>query len=596
MRAMPRSDGVVVGGSRALNFGVANFAGSYCAGSTDARAGASPQHQGLVRVSLSAPPGFRGTFRTDDPARAVYGEAAGVARCWPRAVAVPVDARDLQAVVGWAHRERVPIIPRGSGSGMAGGAVGDGVVVDLSRFRDIGEVDRAQRTVRVGVGVLRGEVDRAARAVGLRFPFDPSSGEFCTIGGMAATNAAGAHTMRHGPMRPWVQALHCVFDDSSAAEIRRGVAPPRQIVAVERFMRDAHDAIVRREHATPSVHRGVYKDSSGYATAAYAAGGDLVDLLVGSEGTLALFSDVELRLEPVPAASASLLGEFRTLDDAVHAAAEARTLGASACELLDRTFLEVAAGGNSPLPVGPAAEAVLLVKFDGESTRDVGARARSIEQAFRRLGASGVTIALEPTAERELWELRHAVSPILSRLGPTLKSMQFIEDGAVPPAHLADYVRGVRAVLERHKVKGVIFGHAGDAHIHVNPLIDIGQSDWRAKLDAILDGVVALTASLGGTLTGEHGDGRLRTPLLARVWTDAARERFALVKRCFDPGGILNPGVKVPLPGQRPLVDVKYDPTLPALPDAAARALQLVERDRAYGQFRLALLEAPTAS
>lgn len=547
-------------------------------------------------MSISVPPGFRGPFRTDDDARAVYGEGAGVARCWPRAVAVPTDTRDLQTLVGWAHRERVPLVPRGSGSGMAGGAVGDGVVVDLSRLRTLGEVNRETRTVRVGAGVLRSEVDRAARAVGLRFPVDPSSGEFCTVGGMASTNAAGAHTMRHGPMRPWVQALHCVFDDSADAELHRGVAAPREIAAIDRFLRDAHDAIVRREHATPSVHRGVYKDSSGYATSAYAASGDFIDLLIGSEGTLALFTELELRLEPVPAASASLLGEFRSLDLAVRAAAETRKLGASACELLDRTFLDVAGTGSAPLPVGGGADAVLLVKLDGESMRDVGARARSIEQAFRRIGASGVTLALDPAAEREIWELRHAVSPILSRLDPSIKSMQFVEDGAVPPDHLADYVRGVRAVLDRHKVKGVIFGHAGDAHIHVNPLIDVSQPDWRAKVDGILDGVVALTASLGGTLTGEHGDGRLRTPLLARTWTDAARERFALVKRCFDPSGIFNPGVKVAAPGQRPLSDVKYDPSLPPLPPAAARALEIVERDRAYAQFRLALLEAPVES
>ncbi|MDE3153329.1 MAG: FAD-binding oxidoreductase [Gemmatimonadota bacterium] len=547
-------------------------------------------------MSISAPPGFRGTFRTDDDARAVYGEGAGVARCWPRAVAVPTDTRDLQTLVGWAHRERVPLVPRGSGSGMAGGAVGDGVAVDLSRLRTMGQVNRETRTVRVGAGVLRGEVDRAARAVGLRFPVDPSSGEFCTVGGMASTNAAGAHTMRHGPMRPWVQALHCVFDDSADAELRRGVSAPREIAAIDRFLRDAHDAIVRREHATPSVHRGVYKDSSGYATSAYAASGDFIDLLVGSEGTLALFTELELRLEPVPAASASLLGEFRSLDLAVRAAVETRKLGASACELLDRTFLDVAGTGSAPLPVGAGADAVLLVKLDGESMRDVGARARSIEQAFRRIGASGVTLALDAAAEREIWELRHAVSPILSRLDPSIKSMQFVEDGAVPPDHLADYVRGVRAVLDRHKVKGVIFGHAGDAHIHVNPLIDVSQPDWRAKVDGILDGVVALTASLGGTLTGEHGDGRLRTPLLTRVWTDAARERFALVKRCFDPSGIFNPGVKVPVPAQRPLNDVKYDPSLPPVPPAASRALEIVERDRAYAQFRLALLEAPVES
>lgn len=547
-------------------------------------------------MSITAPPGFRGTFRTDDAARAVYGEAAGIARSWPTAVAVPADERDLQTLVGWAHREGVPLVPRGSGSGMAGGALGDGVVVDLTRFRSMGAVDESLRTVRVGAGVLRGEVDRAARAVGLRFPVEPSSGEFCTVGGMAATNAAGANTMRHGPMRSWVQALRCVFDDSSVADIRRGAPPAREIAAIDRFMRDAHDAIARREPATPSVHARVYKDSSGYATAAYATNGDFVDLLVGSEGTLALFTEVELRLEPVPASSASLLGEFRSLDTAVRAAVEVRKTGASACELLDRTFLELAGTGTAPLPVAAGADAVLLVKLEGESARDVGARARTIEQAFRRIGASSVTLALEATAERDLWELRHAVSPILSRLDPSLKSMQFIEDGAVPPEHLADYVRGVRAVLERHRVRGVIFGHAGDAHIHVNPLIDVSQPDWRAKLDGILDGVVALTASLGGTLTGEHGDGRLRTPLLSRVWSDAARERFALVKRCFDPRGILNPGVKVPLPGQRAVKDVKYDPSLPPIPAAAARALEVVERDRAYGEFRLALLEAPVES
>ncbi len=550
----------------------------------------------MTNTAPPAPPGFRGTFRTDDAARAVYGEAAGIARCWPRAVAVPVDARDLQTLVGWAHRERVPLIPRGSGSGMAGGAVGDGVSVDLSRLRTLGEVDREARTIRVGAGVLRGEVDRVARAAGLRFPVDPSSGEFCTVGGMASTNAAGAHTMRHGPTRPWVQALQCVFDDSSAAEVRRGATPPREIAAVDRFFREAHDAIVRREHATPSVHRGVYKDSSGYATAAYAANGDLVDLLVGSEGTLALFTEIELRLEPAPAASASLLGEFRSLDAAVRAAAEARKIGASACELLDRTFLEVAATGGAQLPVAAGAEAVLLVKLDAESMRDVGARGRSIEQAFRRLAATNVTLALDAAAEHDLWELRHAVSPILSRLDPSLKSMQFVEDGAVPPDHLADYVRGVRAVLDRNRVQGVIFGHAGDAHIHVNPLIDVARPDWRQRVDNILDGVVALTASLGGTLTGEHGDGRLRTPLLNRVWTEAARERFALVKRCFDPTGIFNPGVKVPVSGQQPLGDVKYDPELPPVPPSAARALEIVERDRAYAQFRLALLEMPGES
>ena len=189
-----------------------------------------------------------------------------------------------------------------------------------------------------------------------------------------------------------------------------------------------------------------------------------------------------------------------------------------------------------------------------------------------------------------MWELRHAASPILSRLDPSLKSMQFIEDGCVPPDRLPEYVRGVRAALDRHETRGVIFGHAGDANVHVNPLVDVRRPDWRERVAALLDEVAELTASLGGTLAGEHGDGRLRTPLLDRVWPAASRHAFAAVKHCFDPAGILNPGVKVSLPGQRALGEIKYDPSLSPLPPAARRALDVVERERAYARFRLEML------
>jgi hypothetical protein len=153
-------------------------------------------------------------------------------------------------------------------------------------------------------------------------------------------------------------------------------------------------------------------------------------------------------------------------------------------------------------------------------------------------------------------------------------------------------VRGVRAALERHGLRGVILGHAGDAHAHVNPLVDVRLPDWRERATALLDDVVALTARLGGTLAGEHGDGRLRTPLLERVWPAETLELFAMVKRAFDPSAIFNPGVKVPLARQHALGAIKYDPALPPLPPAARIALDVVERDRAYSTPRLALLEA----
>jgi FAD/FMN-containing dehydrogenase len=541
-------------------------------------------------TTISPPSGFRGIFRTDDESRAVYAESAGIARVWPRAVAVPADTADLETLVSWAGTKQMPLVPRGSGSSMPNGAIGDGVIVDLSRWRAIGGVDVATQTVRVGPGVLRAEVDAAARTHGLRFPVDPSSGAFCTVGGMVSTNAAGAHSMRFGATRAWVRAIDCVFADGSRAEVRRGVAPASGIPAFER-LRAIEPRLEDAKVALTRAHAGVIKDASGYGLAAFLATEELVDLLVGSEGTLAFFTEIELGLAPRAPATSSTLGAFASLEAAVSAAVEARAAGAAACELLDRTFLDVAASGGAPRQLPPDTECALLAEVEAKDAAEAARAAADIERIFRHAGATTVRIALDRPTETELWELRHAASPILARLDPTLRSMQFIEDCAVPPARLAEYVREVRDILRRHDTRGVIFGHAGDAHVHVNPLVDVSRPDWRARVSAILDEVVTLASSLGGTLSGEHGDGRLRTPLLSRVWPSQSLDAFRAVKNAFDPAGILNPGVKVAQAGQTAIRDVKYDPSLPPLPPGARHVLDVVERDRAYARFRLEVLD-----
>jgi len=505
----------------------------------------------------------------------------------PAAVAVPADAEDVPALVRWAAASKTALIPRGSGSGMAGGAVGAGVIVDLSRLDAIGAIDSELRRVMVGPGALRGAVNQHAREKKLRFPVDPSSGAFCTIGGMAATNAAGAHTLRYGATRAWVTALDCVFDDGSRALIRRG-APLPDVPAVERFLASAHPAILASP-ARVRAHSGVRKDSSGYALADYARSGELLDLLIGSEGTLALFVRVELSLAALPGATSSLVAEFATLEQAVNGATRARVGGASACELLDRTFIDVARSGPALVAVDAATEAVLLIEIEAGDAPSAAVSARVMEQAMMTCGATRVSLAFDADAEARLWALRHAASPILNRLSPSLKSMQFIEDAALPSERMSQYVRGVREILARHDVRGVIFGHAGDSHVHVNPLIDVRQPVWRETVRSILDEVTSLAAQLGGTLSGEHGDGRLRTPLLERVWDARSVELFALVKHAFDPQNIFNPGVKVPT-GAQSIGDVKYDPTLPQLPLDARAALDTIERDRAWSTFRLSMI------
>lgn len=532
-------------------------------------------------------PPIRGRFRDDLAARAVYAEGAGIARMLPQAVAVPADAADVSALVGWARASARSLVPRGSGSGMAGGAVGDGVIADLSRIDTIGPVDAGRRLVRCGPGAIRQAVNAAARAHGLRFPVDPSSGPFCTVGGMAAANAAGARSLRFGATRSWVQAIECVLADGSAWRVARGEpAPPRS--ALEHVARN----VLPRWRGHAALHRAVKKNSSGYHLSAEPSsdGDALIDLLVGSEGTLALFTALELRLTALPAATASALAEFASLEGATEAAARAAELGASACELLDRTFLDVAAAA-SPIAIAPATETVLLIEVEGDSGEAASEGVRAIGEACWRAGASRVELALGVEAERALWELRHAASPTLAKLDPSLKSMQFIEDGCVPPDRLPEYVRGVRRALAGAGIRGVIFGHAGDANVHVNPLVDVTRPDWREAVARVLDEVTALVASLGGTLAGEHGDGRLRTPLLPRVWSPEALQCFAEIKVALDPAGTLNSGVKVGAGADWPPGAIKYDPDLAPLPAAARRALDVVERERGYAADRLTLLD-----
>jgi len=527
--------------------------------------------------------------------RAAYSEGAGIARAVPRAVAVPQHPDEVVALLLWAASSGARLVPRGSGSGMAGGAVGDEIIVDLSRQRDIHAVNAAEQTVAVGPGAIRDAVNAAAQRSKLRLPVDPSSSAFCTIGGMVATNAAGAHTLRYGSMRRWVRALDCVFADGHRAVVRRGSPPPADVPALARFFEHVRPAIAAAVRDGFAAHRGVLKDSSGYALRDFNESGEIIDLLVGSEGTLALFVGIELSLIPVPGATSSLLATFSSLETAVIAAGRARNAGASACELLDRTFLDVVAEGGAMRFNGDV-EAVLLAEVEGDTTSAAASSARQLQTAFEESGASDVQVALDHDTEHTLWSLRHAASPILARLDPALKSMQFIEDGAVPPEHLPEYVRGVRRALDAAGVRGVIFGHAGDAHIHVNPLIDVRRPDWRARVEQLLDDVVTLTASLGGTLSGEHGDGRLRTPLLSRVWPANILEVFAGIKHAFDPHGILNPGVKVPLDGQRAIGDIKYDPSLAPLPAPARAVLDEVERNRAYAASRLDLVSRAVAT
>ena len=281
---------------------------------------------------------------------------------------------------------------------MAGGAVGDGIILDLSQMNHfgIGLVGSIYKRIWVGAGALRGDVEREVRRFGLRFPPDPSSGDFCTIGGMVSTNAAGPHTLKYGATRSWVSGLICVFDDGSHVTMTRGGPLSGDVPAIQRVLAIANE-LRADDAATPAVHHGVQKDASGYGVHAYANSRDLIDLIVGSEGTLAIIVGVELMLTDAPGATSSLLGAFATLEQATAAAVRAQDAGAAACELLDRTFLDVAAQGTTLPNVPEGTEALLLAEVEGTDATAATREAQRVAELFTASGATAVVLALTTT-------------------------------------------------------------------------------------------------------------------------------------------------------------------------------------------------------
>jgi FAD/FMN-containing dehydrogenase len=509
-------------------------------------------------VPLSTPH----SFFTDLRIRAAYSEGAGIYRTVPQAVAVPATLEELRDLVRWSGNTRTPLIARGAGSGMAGGNIGRGVVVDLGAFRGV-TIDAHRRTARTGAAVTWSELNAAARPYGLRLPPDPSSGAFATCGGMVATNASGPRTVRYGSVRPWVQGLEIVGADGSVRLVRRGTG------AAYRVPRTAHLEF-------PATR----KNSSGYALDALAATGDEIDLLIGSEGTLALITAVEWRLDPIPPDTAGVALGFRALDALGEAVPFLLALNPSAVELLDATLLSFVAAAGGDVPAGLAC--LLLVEFE----RETQAAARGVVgDAVRGLHhvTAHVATAVDRAGLEQLWAVRRLASPALARLPDSRRSMQVVEDGCVPVEQLTAYVRGLRAAAAAREIPVAVFGHAGDAHVHVNAQPDVTRTGWRENLRALFDDVTALVARLGGTPSGEHGDGRLRAGVLERFFGAAGVNAFRDVKRAYDPLTILNPGVIIPATDWNPLSHLKVGDDAEPIPGDIATQLRDIERSAGWG-------------
>lgn len=551
---------------------------------------------------LDSLPDFNGQKRSDLPARAAYAEGAGIFRIVPSGVAVPSTTRALFDLVAWAAANRIPLIPRGAGSGMVGGNLGPGVAVDLTVLDGMPLTVSAQtRRARAGAAVSLRALNAEAGRHGLRLPPDPSSARFATLGGMLSTNASGPRSVRSGSVRDWVESIDMITADGQPMTLRRGESPP-ETAAVARFRRNAEPALLQARDVIRSRFPATRKNSSGYALDRWLDSGDLLDLVVGAEGTLGFITGAEWRLERIPSrfgGARAALRDTASLGEIVPALS---ALTPSAVEYLDATFLSFAEGGNLEKG-GKTGEGgitgeggktgdggMLMVELEGEDEVELSGR---LAEARKILVPYSVEVreANNRASLEELWSIRHAASPMLASLGEHRRSLQVIEDACVPLTAMARYITAVRRAGDRHRIQVVIFGHAGSGNLHVNLLPDLAESDWKRRVLAIFDEVTDVVFELGGTPSGEHGDGRLRAHLLRRVYGSEVVALFTLVKEAFDPAGILNPGVKLPSPDFRPFENLKVGKDAALIPEGIQAGLREIERSAGYARSRLDLAE-----
>jgi FAD/FMN-containing dehydrogenase len=538
------------------------------------------------------PPGIRGIYRADPRARAAYSEGAGIYRIVPSGVALPADLEDLQHLIGWAMQHQVALIPRGAGSAMGGGNVGEGVVVDLTGFSSAAPaIDPGRKLGLTAASTTLSQLNVEAGKYGLRLPPDPSSERWATLGGMVATNAAGARSVRYGSVRPWVQALSLMTAEGEVVTLRRGATEPGEAsaAAILRFARRARPQIRAAAPLIRTRFPHTRKNSSGYALDAYLESDDVIDLIIGAEGTLGIVTEIEWRLNPVPSERAGLRMTLRSLDHLSQLVESLLTVEPSALELLDRSFLDLvetdALAGAEIAFAG--AEAVLLVEFERDAAELLRDALESASALAKPLVES-IATAFTTTAAGRLWSIRHAASPILAGLPEDRRSLQVIEDACVPVPRVSEYIRSVRGAASARELQVVIFGHAGDGHIHVNLLPDVTGVGWESAVASLLDEVTGIVVRLGGTPSGEHGDGRLRASSLGRVYGPEIVQLFRLVKDSFDPLGIFNPGIILPS-GEPPITRLKVGSNAAPVPADIALALREIERSGGYARPRLEL-------
>ncbi len=505
----------------------------------------------------------RGEVEDDTRRRAEFSTDASNYRVVPQVVVAPLDTDDLLAALAVAREAEAPVTARGGGTSVAGNAVGPGVVLDLVRHLDrIGPVDAEARTVQVEPGVVMGALQRVAAPHGLRFGPDPSTWTRATLGGMIGNNACGPHAVAYGRTADNVVDLDVVDgtgrrftaagDLSVVAGLDRLVTSNLDVLRTElgRFTRQVSGYSL--EHLLPEH------------------GSDLAKALVGTEGTCVTVLGATLRLVDLPAAPVLVVLGYPDMAAAADAVPPLLAHRPLAVEGMDARLVDVVrrVRGAAAVPPLPDGGGWLFCEVGGTDLADALAAAQRL---VADAGTSQVAVYEPGPAASAVWGIRADGAGLAGRTASGAQAWPGFEDSAVPPEHLGDYLRALEALMRDHRVDGMAYGHFGDGCVHLR--LDVDLTRDGTALRSFMTDAAGLVATYGGSLSGEHGDGRARSELLPVMYSPRTLEVFRAFKHLFDPADLLNPGVLV---DPRPL---DADLRRPAARRLGARGFSFAEDD-----------------
>jgi FAD/FMN-containing dehydrogenase/Fe-S oxidoreductase len=517
-----------------------------------------------------------GEVRLSRHDRMLYATDASLYQVEPLAVIIPRDVDDAVAAVRACARLGLPILPRGGGTSLAGQCTNEAVVIDLSvNCRGLEWVSAETRGAYVEPGITVDDLNDEIASTGLFFAPDPATSRHANIGGCIGNNAAGARSIRYFRTSENVEAVRACLASGEVVEFSEGAAMrDRHVMEITRRVAEvvARHAVLIRERFPRTLRRSAGYQLDVILKQMEGAGwrdGEPVDervlgainlapLLCGSEGTLAVTLGATLRLHPRPAAKALATLGFSDLDEAIATVVPILATGPTAIELLDDTIVDLALANAEyrayaemmPRPSdGRPLKAVLYVEYFGASEAEVRERADALRRAVPGVA---LDLHMDSAAQMKAWKLRKAGEPLLHGIPGTRKPITFVEDNAVPVEHLSAFVKEFRAMVAEHGTIAAYYAHASVGVLHIRPLIDIHTEADRATMRSIAEKAAALARKHGGVMSGEHGDGRVRTPFLADYYGPELMEAFKEIKRIFDPQNLLNPGNIVDLGGDRP--------------------------------------------